>query len=74
MNIHTMECEPTNIHLGKKDPPVGDDELIEERNNNFFPNFVADKIFAKCVDDQPQLSRKFILFYIEKTSQLSLTI
>ena len=61
----------TDEHPFGQDPLVGNDELIEDRNNHFFQNFVRDEIFAQCVNDQPQV---FILFYIEKTSQLALTI
>ena len=33
------------------DPLIGNNELIEERNNHFFQNFVVDDIFAQCVYD-----------------------
>ena len=61
-------------HPFGQDPLVGSDELIGERNNQFFQNFVVDEIFAQCVNYQPQHFRNSILFYIEKTSQLALAI
>ena len=34
-----------------QDPLIGNNELIEERNNHFFQNFVVDDIFAQCIYD-----------------------
>ena len=54
----------TEKHPFEQDPLVGNKELIQKRNNHFFQNFVVDEIFFQCYNNQPQLFRNPILFYI----------
>ena len=61
----------TNEHPFGEDPLRDSEELMEERATQFDQNFVVADIFGDCVNNRAQLLQNAVLFFIDKTIELS---
>lgn len=61
----TYDGRLTDEHPFGQDPLGQNDELVRERERLFFQRFRIEEIFSQCVNEQPQLFKDSILFFID---------